>query len=146
MNEQKWKDHYSGCDYNVTWVKVMTEDGQHFFFSDYDEWYNVQKHCKENSVFIKDMQLQFRSHQCIMEFPDNIDAVYLVRSVMGAMGMKNKHYFTVGYLKKGIVYKKMWLVPELIVEKELEDTLDQCFEEAMLYNGKKKNRKEQVQT
>jgi len=79
-----------------------------------------------------------------MEFPEDAEALYFVRSVMGAMGMKTKNYFTVGYLKEGIVYKKMWLVPELMVEKELEDTLDQCFEEAMLYNGKKKNREEQV--
>ena len=97
-----------GCDYNVTWVK----DGQGwttFFFSDYDEWYNVQKYCEENSVFIKDMQLQFRSYECIMEFPDNIDAVYLVGSVMGAMGMKISTTLR-SYLKKRIIYKKMWLV------------------------------------
>lgn len=64
---------------------------------------------------------------------------------MGAMGQKTKNFFTVGILRNDIVYKKMWLVPELIVEKEIEDTLENCFKEAMLYNGKKKkNGKEQV--
>lgn len=143
MDEQKWKDHYSKSDYNRTWIKVMTEDGQHFFFSEYDDWYGIQDYCEKNSVFIKDMHLQFRSHKCIMEIPDDTEGIYFVRSVMGAMGMKTKNYFTVGTLKDGVVSKKMWLVPELIFEKELEDDLDQCFEEAMLYNGKKKkNRKE----
>lgn len=142
MDEQKWKDHYSKCDYNRIWVKMMTDDGKHFFFSDYDDWYKVQDYCKENSVFIKDMHLQFRSHQCIMELGD-IEGLYFVRSVMGAMGQKSKNFFTVGLLKDGMVHKKMWLVPELIVEKEMIDPLDQCFEEAMLYNEKKrKNRKE----
>lgn len=151
MNEQKWKEHYANCDYNKVWVKMMTEDGQHFFFHDYNEWYKIQNYCKENSVFIKDMHLQFRSHQCIIdtefgvELPD-VDGLYFVRSVMGGMGMKTKNYFTVGVLKDGLVHKKKWLVPELIVEGETEEeSLDQCFEEAMLYNGKKKeNGEEQV--
>jgi hypothetical protein len=149
MDEQKWKEHYSTCDYHKVWVKMMTEDGKHFFFHDYNEWYNVQDYCRENSVFIKDMHLQFRSHQCIIdtefdvELP-NVEGLYFVRSVMGGMGMKTKNYFTVGILKDNVVYKKKWLVPELIVEDEQhEQGLDRCFEEAMLYNDKKKkNRKE----
>lgn len=146
MDEQKWKEHYSNCDYNQVWIKVMTEDGKHWFFSEYDVWYEVKSHCEKNNIFIKDLHLQFRSHQCIIDIAD-AEGIYLVRSVMGAMGQKTKNFFTVGVLKDEIVYKKMWLVPELIVEKEIEDTLDNCFEEAMLYNGKKKkNREEQIQT
>ena len=41
------------------------------------------------------------------------------------------------------MHKQMWLIPELIVEKELFDELDECFEEAIIYNEKaKKNRQE----
>ena len=54
---------------------------------------------------------------------------------MGQMGAQNKKYYTTGILKNGIVYKKMWLIPELVVEKELEDDIEDCFEEALIYNG-----------
>jgi len=144
MDEQKWVEHYTNCDYNKVWIKVMTEEGKHWFFSDYNIWYEVKAHCEKNDIFIQDFHLQFRSHQCIIDVADS-EGIYFVRSVMGAMGQKTKNFFTVGILRNDIVYKKMWLVPELIVEKEIEDTLENCFKEAMLYNGKKKkNGKEQV--
>ena len=54
---------------------------------------------------------------------------------MGQMCSENKQFYTTGILKDGIVYKQMWLVPELIVEKELEDDIEDCFEEALIRNG-----------
>jgi hypothetical protein len=146
MDEEKWIKHYQTCDINAVWVKVMTSDGKHFFFSDYKVWQEVKSHCEKNFVFIEDLHLQFRSHKCIMDVR-NAKGLYLVRSVMGTMGGPSANYYTVGVLKGKEVHKQMWLVPELIMEKEMVDDPDQCFEEAMIFNEKKKtNRKKQVQT
>lgn len=148
MDDKKWADFYSSDRNNVTkiFIKVETSDGKHWFFSDYEMWYEVKDHCEKNSVFIKDLHLQFRSNKCIIELGD-CEAVYLVRAAMGAIGQPTKNYFTVGLLKDdGLVHKQMWIVPELILEKEYEDSLSRCFEEAMIYDDKKKkNREEQVQ-
>ena len=58
---------------------------------------------------------------------------------MGQMGQKTKNFYTTGILKRGIVHKKMWLIPELVVEKELEDDLGDCFEEALIRDEQKKS-------
>ena len=88
---------------------------------------------------ITKFELQFRSHVEPCDV-DNAEAVYFVRSVMGQIGEKSKEYFTVGVLKDDVVHKKMWLKPELIVEKEYKDTIEGCFEEATIYHDKGKNR------
>lgn len=145
VDDKKWAEFYSSDRENVSkiFVKVMTTDFKHFFFSEYDQWYAVKEHCENNSVFVKDLHLQFRSHKIIIEIRD-CEGVYLVRSAMGAVGQPTKNYYTVGLLKDdGLVHKQMWLVPELILDKEFEDKISSCFSEAMIYNGKKKeDRKE----
>ena len=146
MDNEKWQKFFQSnvkANLKRVFVKVMTSDNKHWFFSDYDVWYEVKKHCEENSLFIKDLHLQFRSHKCIMNLDDD-DGIYLVRSVLGGFGIETKQYMTVGVLKDGLVHKQMWLCPELIKEKEFEDPLDLCFEEALItYEQEKKtNRKE----
>ena len=79
--------------------------------------------------------MQFRSHEVTIDVED-AEAVYLVRSVMGQMGGESRQYYTTGRLEGGKMHKKMWLTPELIVEKELTDEIDECFEEAIIYNEK----------
>lgn len=149
MDNKRWSEFYKKNKKKaskVIWIKVMTSDEKHFFFHEYDEWYKVKEHCEKNSVFVKDLHLQFRSNKCIMNVSD-ADGVYLVRSALGSIGMKTKHYFTVGVLKGDVVHKQMWLTPELLKEKEYPDSLLNCFDEAMIYHEtKKKKRKEQIQT
>ncbi len=147
MDDKKWAEFYSSNKKNVSkiFIKVMTSDGEHFFFSDYDEWYAVKEYCQKKSVFIKDLHLQFRSTKCVIDL-DEPKAIYLVRSAMGAIGQPTRNYFTVGTLKDdNLVHKQMWLVPELILEKEYTDELSACFEEALIYDEKKKDREEQIQ-
>ena len=55
---------------------------------------------------------------------------------MGQFGGITKNYFTTGILKQNKVYKKMWIVPELIVDKEVVDNIEDCFEEALIYAKK----------
>jgi hypothetical protein len=142
MDNKKWADFYSSDKNNISkiFVKVMTTDQKHWFFSDYDIWYEVKDHCEKNSVFVQDLHLQFRTHKCIIDI-EECDALYLVRSALGSIGQPTKNYFTVGKLKDGVVHKQMWLTPELILDKEYDDVLSGCFEEAMIYNGQKKKKR-----
>lgn len=144
MDDEKWAKFYSSDKKNVSkiFIKVMTSDGNHFFFHEYDDWYTVKEYCYKNSVFVKDLHLQFRSTKCPVDI-SNSQGVYLVRSALGAIGQPTKNYFTVGLLKSdGLVHKQMWLIPELILDKEYTDELSACFEEALIYHDEKKeNRK-----
>lgn len=145
MDDEKWAKFYSSDKKNVSkiFIKVMTSDGNHFFFHEYDDWYSIKDHCYKNSVFVKDLHLQFRSTKCVIDVSKS-NAIYLVRSALGAIGQPTKNYFTVGLLKDdGLVHKQMWLIPELILDKEYTDELSACFEEALIYHDEKKtNRKE----
>ena len=148
MDDKKWSDFYSSDRKNINniFVKVMTSDEKHFFFHDYNEWLNIKEHCEKNSVIVQDLHLQFRSNKCIIDIPQKIIGIYLVRSVLGSIGQPTKNYFTVGFLKKdGLVYKQMWLTPEMILDKEYTDEVSQCFEEALIrYEQAAKIGKEQV--
>lgn len=148
MDNQKWAEFYRSEKSNTQFVfiKVMTDDGKHFFCKEYEQWLEIKEYCDVKSVFIQDLHLQFRSNRCIIEVAD-VDAIYIVRSVLGAMGQTTRHYFTVGILSNGKMMKTMYVVPELIKEKEYEDSLENCFDEALIYNEKKKSfRQESVQT
>jgi len=57
------------------------------------------------------------------------------------VGASSRDYYTIGKLIKGVVHKSMWLTPEIIVDQTYEDELENCFEEAVIYNHDKgKNR------
>jgi len=146
MDDALWAEFYQSDRTHTksVFIKVMTGDGKHFFFSDYDEWFKVKSHCEKNKTFIQDLHLQFRTHKCIIDI-GSAEGVYLVRSVLGAIGMKTNHYFTVGLINGNKVDKQLWIVPELVKEDEYKDTISNCFSEAIIYHEKKKkNRKEQV--
>lgn len=154
MDSQKWAAFYRSDPSNTrqVFIKVMTTDGKHFFLpvspdGQFTGWMeDVKDHCAKNSVFIQDLHLQFRTNRCIIDV-ENADALYLVRSVLGALGQQTQNFITVGVMRGDELTKSMYRVPELIKEKEYLDTLDNCFDEAMIYNEKTQaNRKEQVQT
>lgn len=149
-DKDKWINFYSKDKNNVKhcFIKVKVSNGKNFFFKerDYKQWFQVKDYCEKNSLSIERLSLQFRSNECTIDLEDS-DGVYLVRSAMGTIGQKTKHYLTVGLVKDNIVEKKLYVVPELILEKEYTDTLDHCFEEALILNEEtSKNGKKQVQT
>lgn len=117
---------------------VTLTDGRDFYFSEYADWHEIKKMCEPEDVRISLFELQFKSHVVTCDIED-AEAVYFVRSVMGRIGSGSKEYLTTGVLRDGVVHKTMWMTPELIAEKEYEDTIEGCFEEAMIYNVKGKN-------
>ena len=150
MDNKKWAEFYRSDPSNTKkiFIKVMTDDGKHFFLpvssdGDFSGWMEeVKDHCTENSVFIQDLHLQFRTNRIIINV-DVADALYVVRSVLGAIGQKTQNFITIGVLVGGELTKSMYRVPELIKEKEYLDTLDNCFDEAIIYREQTQtNRKE----
>lgn len=141
MDESKWRDFYSKASRHDVWVKIMTGDQKHFFLMEKElkRWSEeVKTYCDENNTPVKEVHLQFRSHKCVMDLKDS-QGVYLVRSAMGEMGGDTLSFITFGVLKRdGLVHKQMWMVPELLKDKEYADPIEDCFEEAIIYNEKKK--------
>ena len=132
--KQEFKKAIRGAGEKEVFINVELSNGRDVYFSDYKYWHQIKEICSSDGVGLRRLALQFRSHLEEIDIA-NAEAVYLVRSVMGQIGYKSKKYFTTGTLVDGVVHKKMWLTPELIVEKEYKDNIEGCFEEAMIYNG-----------
>ena len=137
--KQQFKKALRGAGEKEVFINVELSNGRDVYFSDYDNWLKIKSICSSEDLTLSRLALQFRSHLEEIDIA-NAEAVYLVRSVMGQIGERSKSYLTTGTLINNVVHKKMWLTPELIIEKEYEDTIEGCFEEAMIYNGEGKKR------
>ena len=140
MNREKWLIAYRK-NKQAIWINVRLTNGEEHYCGEFSQWLEVRESCKEHGLFVEELSLQFRSHEVVIDI-NEAEGIYVIRSVMGQFGGSTKHYMTVGILKCGVVYKTMWLVPELIIEKEYEDDVQSCFEEAFIYDETQKNREE----
>ena len=134
MKKTNWLEQYRS-NKSAIWINVMLTNGQEFYYDKYDGWLSIKEKCEKDALFVKELTLQFRSHEVEIDLTD-AEGVYLIRSAMGQFGGTTKNYFTTGILKQNKVYKKMWIVPELVVDKEIEDNIEDCFEEALIYAKK----------
>jgi len=141
MNNQDWLKAYR-TDKQATWVKCKLCIGEYVYINDFsNQWTALKKRCEEEDIYIKELSLQFRSHEVKLDISD-VDGIYLIRSIKGQFNGESKHYFTFGRIFGDQVFKQLWLVPELILENTSDETIEQCFEEAIIYDQKKtKNRK-----
>lgn len=124
-------------DKTLTWFKVTLSDKLDYYFSNYSEWAEIKRICKSNKLNVISIGLQYKSNSCNVDTID-ADGVYLVRSALGAMGEVTKQTITIGKLYNNIVYKTMWVVPELVEQLNDQDVIENCFEEAIIYNDKQK--------
>ena len=124
-------------DKKLIWVRVVLSDGREIYFTDYKTWLSIKETCADEKLSVSIVRLQYKSHVETTNV-SYADAVYLVRSLMGQIGGETKDYYTIGKLVDGVVLKSRWLTPELIVEEKIEDSLDNCFEEAIIYNHARK--------
>jgi hypothetical protein len=120
------------------WVKVSFSNGQEIYFSDYKDWQDIKSICQSEGLGVDNISLQYKSHIINIDTQDS-DGVYLVRALRGQIGGDSRQYYTVGVIDEGVVKKGMWLTPELIEEENYEDTLDNCFEQAIIYNHARKS-------
>lgn len=144
MTNQDWISKYR-TNKDAVWIKCKLTDGRQFYHDEFGGWIDIKKICDNEGVFVDELKLSFRSHEVTVDL-EGADAIYLIKSAMGQIGAETKHYYTTGVVKSGIVYKQMWLIPELVIDKEFEEGIEECFEQAVIYNEQKKtNREEQVQ-
>lgn len=137
---ENWRNLYSSCSYEEkknVWVVITTSDIKEIYLRNFTDWYYFQDYVDENKVTIDKIGLRYKSNLMTID-TSNCDGVYLIRSVKGQFGAKTKQCFTVGKIKDGIVKKTMILTPELIEEQSYEDKVETCFEEAIVYHGKRK--------
>jgi hypothetical protein len=128
-----WLSEYRQNKYNV-WFIVDLSNGEKIYLKTYNEWCEKLKpYCYENKLKINAINLQYRSNTVTID-TTNSDGVYLIRSILGQIGQANKQTVTVGKIKNNKVIKSIFLTPELITYLEEEDRLEQCFEQAIIYN------------
>mgnify|MGYP004447780765 FL=1 len=129
---EQWLAEYRN-DKRAIWVRVCLSDGTEIWFKEYNTWLDINQTCSDQNLYVNSIKLQYRSH-VVETDTRNTEGVYLVRSLMGLIGGSTKHYYTIGIVEGDIVHKTQWLTPELIEEEKVEDPLDKCFEEAIIYN------------
>lgn len=128
---EAWLQEYRKDKYN-TWIRVILSNSTEYYLKDYKEWFEVKKICNANKLKVSKIGLQYRSHSIEVD-TENTDGVYLVRSLIGVMGETTRNSFTIGKIIGNKVQKQIWITPELIEESSEEDTIDNCFEEAIIY-------------
>jgi len=127
-----WLEEYKK-DKQKTWIRAILSNGLEIYLVDYSEWLTLKGYCKENNLSIVKVGLQYRSHSIEID-TSNTDGVYLTRSIIGSFGSEARQTFTVGKLYGDIVKKTIWIIPELVQELEDESKVEDCFEEALIYD------------
>jgi hypothetical protein len=100
------------------------------------DWVSLAARVSKQSIHLTELALQYRSHEEKLDLT-GAKGIYLITSAMCSMGGASKNYLTFGKVNGDSVKKQMWIIPELIIEKEYDDTIDNCFEEAII-DGKEK--------
>jgi hypothetical protein len=137
MNSDEFLKHYKK-NKTAVWIRCKLTNGEEFNFDKHEQWRNLKQKCESEKLYFSELYLQYKSHKESIDI-DNSDGIYIVRSAMGQMGGQTKNYFTTGLVNGDKVEKKMWLTPELVVDKEYEDEIENCFEEAIIYDKTEKN-------
>lgn len=137
MNPDKFIEAYK-TNKTAVWIRCKLTNGEEYNFDRHEQWRDLKERCESEKIYFSELCLQYKSHKESIDIDDS-DGIYLIRSAMGQMGGETKNYFTVGTVNGDKVKKKMWLTPELIVDKEYEDEIENCFKEAIIYDKTKEN-------
>jgi hypothetical protein len=133
----QWLSEYRKDKYRI-WIKILLSNNEERYFCNYKDWYDLKDYCKSNKIDVKEVGLQYRSNYLGVD-TTNCDGVYLVQSMIGLMGETSRKTYTVGKIYGNIVKKQIFMTPELIQDREDEDSVESCFEEGLLYHyGKAK--------
>ena len=135
IDKNEWLKHFRR-NKTGTWIIIELTNGSTHFRDHFNGWLEIKRICDDENIFIKRLYLKFRSHLVEIDIKD-ADGLYLVRSILGKIGGKSKEHYTTGVVKGDKVYKKMWMIPELISERDSEDSIERCFEQAIIYDKTK---------
>jgi|TARA_R100000084_G_C4595144_1_gene120358 uncharacterized protein (UPF0216 family) len=134
---KKWSQIFRK-NVRATWLIVTLKDGTEYFIDSTERWHELKRYCDNNEVFLSKLSIQFKSHRERVDISD-IDGIYFAKSIVGILGAESKQTYTIGKLKDGVVHKTLWLIPELIIEREYCDDESDCFEESIIHDKTKKN-------
>jgi len=135
---KNWNKVYKSLDTEnkrKVWIVVWLDNGENLFLQEHSQWLKLKNYVESKNLKILKVGLRYRSHQIETETTE-AEAVYIVRSIFGQVGSETRQTYTIGQLKDGVVYKTVWFAPELIEQESYEDTLENCFKEALIDNVK----------
>jgi hypothetical protein len=138
MNKNNFLEKYKQ-NTTAIWIRCKLTNGEELNLDKHKGWTDLKEKCEEENLYFSELYLQYKSHQEVIDTKDS-DGIYIIKSVMGQMGGETRSYYTTGVVKGLKVDKKMWITPELVVDKEYEDEIENCFEEAIIYDKTKENR------
>jgi hypothetical protein len=130
-------------DSKKVWIIVKTSDNKDLYLKDYNEWLTIPRYCALNNLDVLSVSLQYVTNVITVDV-DKYEGVYLIRSIKGQFGAKERQCFTIGLIEGGIVHKTMWNTPELIQDLSFSESIEKCFEEAIVFNGTR--RKQEAET
>ena len=136
VGHENWCQAYTDDDNrDRIWIYLKTSDGNEIHLQEYDHWLTIQDYIDKADIKILQAGLRYRSH-LVKQDVSNSEAVYIIRSVKGDMNGPSKECYTIGTLNDGMVNKTMWFTPALVEEMKTVAKIEDCFEAALVYNGK----------
>jgi len=133
MDNKIWLPLYKK-NRSAIWIRGLLSNNEEINFDSTKQWRELKNYCEENNIFFKELYLQFKSHQEQIDLK-GVEGIYIGRAIRGSMGSgKNTHYYVVAAVRGKKMYKKWWITPELIVEKEVEDDVTDDAQAAIIYD------------
>ncbi len=138
MDNKKWLPLYKK-NRSAIWIRGLLSNGEEINFDDTKKWRELKSYCEDNRIFFTELYLQFKSHQEKIDL-NGIEGIYIGRAIRGSLGSTdNTHYYVVAGIRGKRMYKKWWITPELIVEKEIEDDITDYAKAATIYDKTQTN-------
>jgi len=115
-------------DKDKTFWTALLSDGRSVYQDDerpcYDEkrsWVRLQAFCKENNLYVKKIDIRFRSH--FETNHESVEGYFMRKGVLGDWGSeKVRNFFVCGPIIDGKIHITKWQIPELIIEdREIRD-------------------------
>lgn len=131
-SDKEWRSLYSKNRYDI-WFIVSLSNDETIYLRNYKEWLLLKNYCESNKYNIVCLKIRYKSHIVSID-TKNSNGVYLVKSILGSLNSKSIDTITSGILKNNIVRKTIWTTPELVEYLSEDDSVDNCFEKALIYN------------
>jgi len=130
-SHEEWLQEYRKNKYNI-WITVVCNDSK-YYLKDQKDWLKFVSYCNNQKLQIEKVGLQYRSNTLEIDASD-CQGVYIIRSILGVIGENSRESITIGKLRDNIVYKTLFVTPELVEQIKTEDKIEDCFIEAIAFN------------
>lgn len=129
-------EYNKGKNTKNIWIVAKTKS-ETYFLQNFEDWLKFKNNCDKSNIDLESIGLQYRSHH-VKQDVSKADGAYLIRSVKANFGGESIDTFITGVVNGNKVNKILWSIPALIPEDEFVEDIEDCFEEAIIYNNGKK--------